>query len=167
MGSDKYLMNLHGAPQYQHLFDLLSGLGLSVYLSCNRTQNFQLPVDYPKIMDRHEAIGPMGGLASAIDQFPTYSWLVVACDLVNLTRNTVQKLLEADEGSDVVTCQISGSVFLETTITVYHPGSFDVVRQAVEAGNYSLQQVLAQCEVKVIPTAGHELKNVNRPEDLE
>lgn len=169
MGAQKYLMNVNGQPQYVHLYQLLTEAGLDVCISCNVEQYRSLPQSYYKLVDQFDAIGPIGGLVAAINHSPEEPWLVVACDLVNVTKETINHLIEAaDEEHDVITYQIDGSKHLETTITIYRPSAFRNVLDAVEMGLYSLQRVLQNAKVKTIaPGDASELKNVNEPEDLE
>lgn len=168
MGADKFLMEINGKPQYQHLYELLTGLGLETYLSCSAEQVSKLRGAVPVIKDIHEGIGPIGGLAAAITAFPDASWLVVACDLIHLTPESVKVLLDADEANfDVITYQQEGSPFFETTCTIYHPSSYIVVRRTIRNGDYSLQTVLKKSVVKTIaPADANWLKNANRKEDL-
>ncbi|MEQ8472763.1 MAG: molybdenum cofactor guanylyltransferase [Marinoscillum sp.] len=169
MGMEKYLIDVNGKTQYHHLHQLLTSLGLDVCVSCNLEQYRSLPESHYKLVDQYDSIGPMGGLVAAINHNPEESWLVVACDLVNLTKNTITHLMKAaDKEYDIITYQRSDSPHLETTITIYNPSSFRELLDAVETGIYGLQRVLQKCKVKTIrPDDDDELKNVNKPEDLE
>lgn len=168
MGTDKYLMEVDGIPQYQRLHQLLQTLGLEVYLSCNQTQQDSISTEYRKIIDVYEGIGPMGGLASALDADPDSDWLVVACDLINVQAETIRRLLEPETSDiDVITYKDPKSGFYETTITLYKHSVQPLVRAALEEKRYSLQGVLKKGKVHVIlPGDYTELKNVNKPEDL-
>lgn len=169
MGSEKYLMNVNGQPQYVHLYQLLSEAGLEVCISCNLEQYKTIPSDYYRLVDQYDAIGPIGGLLAAINHSPEEPWLMVACDLVNVTAETLSTLINAvDDQHDIITYQASNSKHLETTITIYQPSSFREVLDTIETGLYSLQRVLSSCKVKVInPADDSELKNINSPVDLK
>ncbi|REE05629.1 molybdenum cofactor guanylyltransferase [Marinoscillum furvescens] len=168
MGTDKFLMEVNGKPQYQHLYELLTGLGLETYLSCSAEQVKKLHGSVPLIKDIHDGIGPIGGLAAAITAFPDTSWLVVACDLIHFEVETVNELLRADdENYDVITYQQEGSSFFETTCTLYHPSAYIVIRRNIRNGDYSLQSVLKKSMVKtIVPSNPQWLKNANSREDL-
>lgn len=169
MGAEKYLMSVNGQPQYVHLYQLLTEAGLEVCISCNVEQYKTLPSSYYKLVDQYDAIGPIGGLVAAINHSPEEAWLVVACDLVNITSETITQLMQAtDEEHDVITYQLSESKHLETTVTIYQPSSYRAVLDAVDSGLFSLQRILSNCKVKTInPSTNEELKNVNSPEDLK
>jgi len=168
MGTDKYLMNPNGKPQYLHLYEMISSLGLEVYLSCSNAQKNQLPEGMPKIGDTKENTGPMGGLYAAIESDDKCSWLVVACDLIHLHQRCINDLLPFNsDPCDIVTYRKEGSNFLETTISVYHPSSFSEVCESFHSGAYSLQRVLKKSRVKtLVPHDERVLTNANYPSDV-
>jgi len=168
MGEDKYLLKMHGVPQYVYLYELLQKLNIPAFISCNQKQEAILPSSFPRIVDLHTHIGPIGGLTAAIQQNGTESILLVACDLIHLEQETIQKLIsENDPNYDVVTFRKKESPYFETTITIYNPGSFHHVTTAVKGGNYSLQGILQKCSVKEIMLDDEStLSNANIKEDL-
>ncbi|WP_258105740.1 molybdenum cofactor guanylyltransferase [Marinoscillum sp. MHG1-6] len=168
MGSDKYLMDIHGLPQYLHLYELLSSFQIDVYVSCSQSQQAEIDDETPKIVDTYNAIGPMGGVISAMGNDPKSSWLVVACDLMNLTKESVQNLMgQQDKAYDVIAYQKPDNSFFETTITIYNPSAHSVILKQVHAGDYSLQSALQKLTVKeVVPEDFEALKNFNHPKDL-
>ncbi len=169
MGTDKHLLEINGKPQYLHLAEMLKDCGLDVYLSCKPEQIPNLTDDLKKIEDQYGDIGPIGGVASAFTDFPKSSWLVVACDLVNLNRTTIENLIESQDRSyDVVTYRLSDSPFPETTMTIYNPQSYDLVKAAISSKDYSLQEILRKLSIKtIIPVDKETLKNANSKRDLD
>jgi molybdopterin-guanine dinucleotide biosynthesis protein A len=168
MGEDKFLLDPNGKPQYQYLAELLQGLGMKTHLSCSSGQKMRMLDHYNIIEDLYENIGPIGGIASAIEADDHSDWLVIACDLVNLDKKTIQELITQDaSGFDVITFGLPENQFLETTITLYKPSSFPTIRSMIENQQYKLQNVLKDSRVKVvIPSDPTRLKNVNSPKDL-
>ena len=169
MGNDKFLLEVNGKPQYQHLHELLSSLGLPVYFSCTSEQSENLESSYNRITDNHDAIGPIGGIASAILEDKKSSWLVVACDLIALKPEAIQNLIAANDDRiyDIVTYGDESDGFLETTCTIYNPGSFIVIKRKVRNQQYKLQELMQKCTVKtLIPPESDVLKNANTPADL-
>ncbi|MFT7233672.1 MAG: molybdopterin-guanine dinucleotide biosynthesis protein A [Cyclobacteriaceae bacterium] len=169
LGEDKYMMEVNGKPQYQHLYDLMHGMNIPTYLSCNEKQDQILSKTYPSIVDQYPDSGPIGGIVSAMNFRSNVSWLVTACDLVNLTADAISNLIsENQEGFDIVTYQQESSEFLETTLSIYNPSSSRALLQAINSGNLRLQNVLKGCNTHVIKVSdGNFLKNVNSPKDLK
>lgn len=168
MGTEKYLLNVNGKPQYQFIESLLSQLGIPTYLSCNKDQVSDL-VNYSNlIVDNYDSIGPIGGILSAFEMDDQSPWLVIACDLTNLSQPAIQKLVESqDKNFDVITYQKKGSSYSETTLTIYNPSLKVYLEKAIDAQEYSLQKILNGCKVKAIYADIDDfLKNANSPEDI-
>lgn len=168
MGHDKYLIEVDGKPQYQILHEMASSLGLETYISCSKEQIHHIDGKYSTITDEYEAIGPIGGIASAILTDKKTSWLVLSCDLIALKSETIKTLLEANDNNyDIVTYGNESDGFWETTCTIYNPEAFIVIKRKVRDEQYKIQELLRKCTVKALtPPQGDELKNANTPEDL-
>ena len=73
MGFDKYKIGYRGVPQYQYLQSLFSEMGMQSYLSVSRDQKPDLLTENNLIVDAYESRGPIGGILSAMYQFPDVS----------------------------------------------------------------------------------------------
>lgn len=168
MGRDKYLMKQNGKPQFEYLYDMFQQAGIPAFLSCSKEQDKTILDAYPKLIDLYDGIGPIGGIQTAIAHDAKSSWLVIACDLTNITIGDITQLSDAnDEKHDVITYKKKDTDYYETTISIYNPSSFGLIKKQVEHQQYSLQKILKGSKVKVISPLGDEnLKNVNRPEDV-
>lgn len=169
MGREKYLIDFHGKPQYQYLYELLSSINLSTYLSCNQQQAGTVPDCYPKILDQYPSIGPIGGIASAFSQGPTANWLVIACDMAYVDRQSIEDLLtHENEQVDAICYQKAGQEFYEGTFCIYKPTFSPKIQQALQKGQFSLQKLLKKCKVKtLVPYDEKVLANFNTPDDLK
>ena len=81
MGQDKGLLDYHGKPQRDYMYEQLQPLCREVYMSIRPGQEGALPRGIPYILDENQYRGPFNGLLSAHHQFPEVAWLVVACDM--------------------------------------------------------------------------------------
>ena len=167
MGSDKFLMEINGKPQYLHLYHMISNLGIPTFISCTSDQTNKIHENIPLLIDKFKSIGPIGGLATAIKHDPGSDWLVVACDLINLQPTTIQEVISQNKGKGIVTFQKVESAFPETTITIYCTDVFEIVQKAISQGKNSLQGILKSSNVhKIIPRNPSHLKNANTKADL-
>ena len=167
MGTDKFLIEANGLPQYLHLHRMIEALGISTYISCSAAQTDQIDQNIPYLIDEFASIGPIGGLATAIKHDPTSDWLVGACDLINLQPETIKELVTIAPRKGVITFQREDIEFPETTITIYCQDVFTTVKQAIRQKKYSLQGVLKASDVqKITPANPAQLKNVNTRADL-
>ena len=72
------------------------------FFSCNETQRDELE-GFPCIVDQYPKQGPLGGILSAFEAYPHTSFLVLACDLPNITLENLQNLVAAREPSQYAT----------------------------------------------------------------
>ena len=103
MGEDKAQIAYHGSPHSEYLFELLSGICEQSFLSIRKEQQDQYGHLSNLIVDKDEYRGPFNGLLSAYDQFPDKAWLVVACDLPLIDRNSLLYLLKSRDQSKYAT----------------------------------------------------------------
>ena len=141
MGTEKYQLAYNGKAQYLHVIDLLTEIDIPTYVSCNAQQIDQIEKATQIIPDEYQAIGPMGGILSAMRFNPKASWLVIACDLPLISSNTIEKLIaNRKQDADVTTFQLNDR-FFETTFSIYEPSAFQLLDQFRTQENYRLQAV--------------------------
>lgn len=168
MGTDKFKIPFNGKAQYQHLSDIFLGLEIPHFISCNKQQDGLIPIHFDTIIDRYDAIGPLGGILSALETDPDATWLVIACDLPFISSGNIKSLLsKRDPNSDATTFQID-SHFFEATFSVYEPSAYEWLNNTLKTGNYSLQNALKKMRLKIIQSENsNDLLNINTQEDLE
>lgn len=95
MGSDKSQLVYHTAPQWLHLYHMLSALCNEVYLSVNETQAAVLPAQYPLLPDLpvFREAGPVAALLTAAAALPGRHLLLVGCDYPFLHTAELRKFL--------------------------------------------------------------------------
>ncbi len=103
-GIDKGLIGLAGVPMCKIVMDLLGPQVSEVLLNANRNQEIYEKFGVPVIRDRIQGyLGPLAGLASAMQSAKT-PWVITApCDGPFLNHDYVARMSEAvDDGTDVV-----------------------------------------------------------------
>lgn len=169
LGKDKYLMEYHGKPQVQYLYNLLVSVGLETHISCNKEQAHNLKPKFPLIVDKFKEIGPMGALSAAFDINPKGAWLVVACDLPFINEATIKRLInERSHEHLLTTYQEVNSNFFETTISIYEPEVSAAMNIALNDGQYSLRKAIDNSQIKIIQSTNpQELFNANTQEEVD
>src|SRR5713226_697505 len=76
MGQDKALLDWHGQTLLNHMVDLLRNVADPVHVAGRDELPDQLP-----------GLGPLSGIATALEASSTDANLIVAVDLPHLTRN--------------------------------------------------------------------------------
>lgn len=168
MGSDKALLQRDGKSQLAHLHALLGACVDQVFVSARSDQ-----ADDPErgkfdlLFDNYADIGPIAGILSALEEYPTVDWLVVACDLPNIDRETLQYLLENRSGKPFTAFRSSYDDLPEPLCAIYTAGSDVLVRNFVDAGVVCPRKILIRSDTCLLPQPNpHALDNINTPDDL-
>jgi len=94
MGRDKALLQRDGQTQLHLAVELLQGVTEKQFVSTRAEQQDDAERQrYPQIVDRYDDIGPIAGIWSALETHQEVDWLVLACDLPNLDRQTLDHLI--------------------------------------------------------------------------
>jgi len=166
MKKDKALLSFHGSTQVEATFDLVSDLCERTFVSCREGQFETGRISrLPQIHDRLIDFGPIGGLLSAMVEYPKNAWLVVACDLTYLDKETVAALVANRRPFKFATVYDSSLDGLpEPLCAIYEPGMRQRMFESLGWGNESLRKVLLSSNVKRLSLASDlALENVNDP----
>lgn len=166
MGREKALLRYEEKPQWQNAKELLIDQCAEVYLSVNAEQTaFK---QEKTICDQFDAIGPLGGILSAMHTHPQKAWLVIACDMPFLSAQTLSTLIKNRSPQAQATVFLNAENQLEPLCAIYEPSLQKQLTQAAENKNYSLRRALAQAAIHTLQLPeGHALDNANTPEEYQ
>jgi molybdopterin-guanine dinucleotide biosynthesis protein A len=169
MGRDKGAINWHGKEQRYFMADLLGQFCQDVYISCRPEQVDEISHLYRTLPDSYPGMGPYGGILTAFQFRPYPAWLVVACDLPLINKNTLQYLIQHRDPSYIATTFRSPHDQLpEPLITIWEPKSLPVLLEFMNKGVKCPRKVLINSHIKLLdPPVPQEVMNVNKPEELE
>jgi molybdenum cofactor guanylyltransferase len=101
MGRDKALLDWHGRTMLDHMTDLISIVADEVHV-----------IGRGRLPDRLQGLGPLSGIATALETSATDANLVVAVDLPKLTVKFLKYLKsKADRSNELLTACKIGSDF--------------------------------------------------------
>ncbi len=167
MGVDKSLLEYHGMPHRNFLFNLLQEFCESVYLSVNTLQARNTDDTYPYIEDAAEYnnIGPMSALLSAWGKFPDSSWLVLGCDYPFVSKENLASLIQHRDGR--ATCFIHPEKEIhEPLLTIYENSFYPVILENYYKQNFSMSKILKSENAAIVkPSSEFFLQNVNTMEE--
>ena len=170
MGQDKALLLRNGQSQLAHMVDLLSDVVDRVYVSARQDQTEDPERSrFDLIVDSYDNMGPVAGILSAMEQYPQADWLVVACDLPNIDRATIDFLLLHRSAEHPFTAFRSAHDDLpEPLCALYTAGSDALLRQFVEDDMFCPRKMLIRSDTQLLVQPNPQsLDNVNTPDDLE
>ncbi len=171
MHRDKATLVYGGKTQLARTAELLAEFCSSTYLSLRKGQSPPAEgLDLPTIEDAFGEIGPLGGILSAFSAHPDDAWLVVACDLPFLGKDTMRHLLHERDGNRIATAYRSAHDGLpEPLCAIYESSAFQVLRRFLEEEEQRCpRKILIRTEPKLLdPIDQRALDNVNTPEEYD
>ena len=153
MGQDKALINLEGTTLLDRTYNLLNSFIERVYVSIRSDQSNEAErAQYPLIIDQVSYSGPIAGILSAGDFNPHSGWLVVACDMPFLDRQTIEQLIEARNPETTATLfqSIDGSG-VEPLCAIYEPRFFTAISSDSKLiENSSPRETLSKMDLEIL-----------------
>lgn len=170
MGRPKALLNWRGKTFFEQITEEMSACG-PVYISVDKKEHVP-DCKYPVIEDRYEAIGPMGGLASALEVIEEEAVFVCACDMPRVTARLICKLCSyLDEDTDaVIVKKEDGRWFM--TGAVYSRKVLSGLKEQIQKQDYQMRKLPDMVRTKFLTfedlgEPSDSLDNINTPEDYE
>ncbi len=168
MQRDKAALSYQGKNQLDRAVNLLkSGVG-QVFVSVRADQRADpLRARYPQVVDAHEGLGPIAGIAAAQALKPDAAWLVLACDLPFLDAGTVSHLIAHRDPTRTATAYRSSHDGLpEPLCAIYEPSSSAAILERIRAGKDCPRKFLIQSDVLILEQPDpRALDNINTPEE--
>lgn len=174
MGSDKALLSYDGkATQLERTAALLQSVCPRVFISQREEQPFPTPEGTEAIYDRvDEARGPLRGILSAMQVHPDAHWLVLACDLPNLTSAALEKLIVTfnEAATPELTAYRSSHDGLPEPLCALYPSGSDagLLALAQELGKSCPRKLLIIKEAALVDQDDpRSLDNINTAEEFK
>ena len=165
MQTDKGALHYHGLDQRQHTANLLAEFCPDVRVSVRPDQAATLPAGLTALPDTFLNLGPLGGILSAFQADPNAAWLVLACDLPFLTRETLEYLVSNRQPARMATSFRSPwDAFPEPLVSIWEPRSYGQLLRFLSLGYACPRKALINSDIELLsPPMPEELRNVNTP----
>ncbi|UOQ98617.1 NTP transferase domain-containing protein [Hymenobacter sp. 5317J-9] len=165
MQTDKGALHYHSLDQRQHTAALLAEFCPDVRVSVRPDQAGGLPAGLTALPDTFLNLGPLGGILSALQADPNAAWLVLACDLPFLTRDTLEYLVSNRQPSRMATSFRSPwDAFPEPLVSIWEPRSYGQLLRFLGLGYSCPRKALINSDIELLaPPVPAELRNVNTP----
>ncbi|MGH8298360.1 MAG: NTP transferase domain-containing protein [Steroidobacteraceae bacterium] len=168
MQRDKAALDYAGRSQLERAIALITPLVEQVFVSVRPDQTADpLRARFAQIVDASEVEGPIAGIIAAQARHPHAAWLVLACDLPLLDRETLQHLLRSRRPGRQATAYPSSHDGLpEPLCAIYEPSSREAIRAYVARGRDCPRKFLINADTELLdqPRPG-ALDNVNTPQE--
>jgi len=166
MGHDKSMLDIAGRPMIQHVANRLRDHFDEMLVSANDTERYRF-LDLKIIPDRTPGMGPMMGIASALQASAHDLNLVAACDIPDPDTSLAHRMLARADGCDAVVPR-SGKDLLEPLFAVYRKSVSPIMFALLQDGDRAIRQVFTRCRTRFVevsePTA---VRNLNTMEEYQ
>ena len=160
MGTDKGLIGINDTCWAGFMAAKLSALGLPVSISINSAQLQSYSVYFKAddlVVDVFKIGGPLNGLLSVHFNQPESDWLLVACDMIDMQSQTIERLIASyqnNPGHDFYVYQ--NPQFAEPFCGIYTAAALLQVALNIEKENLSLQKLLKNGKTFALPVTEPE-----------
>jgi molybdopterin-guanine dinucleotide biosynthesis protein A len=168
MQRDKATLEYAGRYQLERAVELLTPLVERVFVSVRPDQIADpLRARYAQIVDSGDVAGPLAGIIAAQSRHPEAAWLVLACDLPLLDRQTLEHLLRSRRPERQATAYRSSRDGLpEPLCAIYEPATREGIRTHVAGGRDCPRKFLLNADTALLDQPRPDaLDNVNTPQE--
>jgi molybdopterin-guanine dinucleotide biosynthesis protein A len=167
MGVDKALLLVDGIPMAVRVASVLADAGATQVLAVGGDVAALQAAGLDARPDPRQGDGPLAGLLEAFALATEPVAVVVACDLPWLGRGTIQAIVGTLLASQAAVA-VARTGRREPLCAAWRVAAVrEPVGAAFAAGERAVHAVLAGLAVVEVPVEAGDLRNVNRPEDLD
>jgi molybdopterin-guanine dinucleotide biosynthesis protein A len=170
MGTDKGLIQYHGVPQREYLYNLLNQVCEDTFISLREEQEAALTKEMQSIIDLNEFRGPYNGLLSAHKKYPDAAWLVLACDLPLIDLDALKELIsQRDITKQATAFALKENPLPEPLCAIWEPHAFVNSLSYLESGVGTCpRKFLINHDTKLVfPENENVLLNANSEEEYK
>jgi molybdenum cofactor guanylyltransferase len=168
MQRDKASLEYAGKSQLARAMELLTPLVARSFVSVRSDQLHDPQRSaYDTIADIRPNLGPIGGIHAALHAYPEHGWLILACDLPFLDRDTLQYLIAHRASARIATAYRSNfDGEPEPLCAIFEPRSREIIEQSLAGGQQCPRALLSRNDVELLelPNA-RALDNINTGEE--
>lgn len=176
MPGDKVFMEVSGRRVIDIQLEVLRPLcrHIQVIGNCERMEKLGVYCSegVEVVEESVRGMGPLGGIASALELSREQEVFVVACDMPFIRPGAVALVLDGLKGFDVSVPRTAAGI--EPLHAAYRTGCLPVIMDQLQGGNLKVSGFFSRVKVNYIPfhepfehdPRGRLLVNINTPEDM-
>jgi molybdenum cofactor guanylyltransferase len=167
-GKDKGLLELNGKPLIQHVIERIEPQVHTILISANRNQAEYEKFGYPVVSDEKQGyLGPLAGIAAALQHCTTDLLLVVPCDTPFLPDNLAAVMLRQLQREYTDVCLAHDDRRLQPLIALISCTLEGTLNQSIAAGHLKVEKWMQdQKHTTARFTEAECFLNINSRDDL-
>jgi len=174
MGKPKFSLTYEGVSGTEKATKFLNKFCKKVFLSSRADLDMSsLPTikGTERINDEHIQLGPVGGLATLMGQFPNKAWMITACDMPFLKEDDFETIFQKRDPLRYGTCYVQKGRFgYEPMCAIYEPKFIVPLFEAMSRRELSLSRIIEALpfkKLKIDEADRSKFMNINTTEDYE
>jgi molybdopterin-guanine dinucleotide biosynthesis protein A len=169
MNTDKGLLNYHGIPQREYLYQLMQPYCEKVYICCQPAQAETVSPGLLVLTDEQNGIGPAAALLTAYHCHPKASFLLFGCDYPLVDTRHIERLLaHRNAHTDAVVYKNAETGIPEALLGVYENHCLVRFEKEIQACNYSLRFFAQQAATTFLfPIKNEAIQSIDTPEEFD
>jgi len=167
-GDDKGLILLQGSPLILHVIERLKPQLNNILISANRNIDEYKKFGLPVLTDNTQGfMGPLAGIASAMDHCETDYLLTIPCDCPFIPDDLVTRMLGCIKNNNADLCLAHDGQRLQPLIALISSSLSGNLANAIKAGHLKAERwMLEQNHCIAEFDDGRHFININSPDDL-
>ncbi len=168
MGTDKALLPCRGTTLLDIALQTAVQTGFPVYVSTAPDRSYDLPSGISRIPDRYAGIGPLGGIASCLEQIPSETLIFIPVDMPLLQAELLRKMVEMIPASASALAVQTGRRIYPLPL-VLRQSALNAIKRQIDRNDFRLYSLLDRIPAKIIVRPGWEpyFANLNTPDDRQ
>lgn len=169
MGTEKGMVNHRGKRLIEYSIDALKPVCDQLIISSNKDCYSYLNI--PIVPDEIKNCGPIGGIYSCMKKFPSDRYIILSCDVPNITSVLFSDLLvHLDNFDAVIPIDVNGRK--QPLAACYSSSSFPIIATELKNNRFKMMSLLSLFNVQYFSLLGKEIYsnklflNANYPNDL-
>lgn len=168
-GVDKGLITLGDKPLIEHVIARLQPQVQQIIISANRNLDTYRQFGLPVLTDQnHDYLGPLAGIATAMQQCTTEYLLVQPCDCPFLPHDLAEKMTAAIIANNADVCLAFDGRRLQPLVALLSVSLLDRLDQSIAAGKLKVERwMLEQDHCMAEFKDPQAFLNINTAQELE
>ncbi|TRX27786.1 molybdenum cofactor guanylyltransferase [Flavobacterium franklandianum] len=168
MGTDKGLLLFEGKPMIQYVMEQMQPIFDKIVIVSNNLEYEKFGLEV--IPDLIKAIGPAGGIYTALNHSDCQLNFIVSCDMPFVTAAAIEFILKNAQENQIVLLENQGKI--EPLFGIYSKECEEIWLQLIGQEKVKLQDMVLHFRLKTIPVENNEIfaatffKNINTKEDF-